>query len=142
VQISGQPRLHLSGEDGRLSGEAQAGKATPLQLVLSNDGSAPAAGIELSSTPPGDWKIELSPSSLALLAPGDKRTVQATITPSAKAVAGDYMTSLRASSQGDSSTADFRITVTTSTLWGIVGVVIIAIALLVGVGAVARFGRR
>jgi uncharacterized membrane protein len=38
--------------------------------------------------------------------------------------------------------SDFRITVTTSTLWGIVGVGIIAAALLVLVGAVARFGRR
>ena len=38
--------------------------------------------------------------------------------------------------------ADFRITVTTSTLWGIVGIGIIAIALLVLLGAVARFGRR
>jgi len=142
VQISGQPRLHLSGEDGRLSGEAQAGKATPLQLVLSNEGSAPAANVELSSAPPGDWKIDLNPSSIPLLAPGDKRTVQATITPSAKAVAGDYMTTLRAGSQGDSSSADFRITVTTSTLWGVVGVGIVAVALLVGVGAVARFGRR
>ncbi len=41
-----------------------------------------------------------------------------------------------------STSADFRITVATSTLWGIIGIVIIAIALLVAVGAVARFGRR
>ena len=42
----------------------------------------------------------------------------------------------------NSASADFRITVTTSTLWGIVGIGIIAIALLVLLGAVARFGRR
>jgi uncharacterized membrane protein len=34
------------------------------------------------------------------------------------------------------------VTVTTSTLWGIAGVGIIGVALLVMVGAVARFGRR
>jgi len=142
VQITGQAKLRLSGEEGRLSGEAQAGKATPLQLVLTNDGSAPATNVELTSTPPTDWQIQLQPSTLPVLAPNDKRTIQAVVTPSAKAVAGDYMTTLRASSGPDSSTADFRITVTTSTLWGVVGVVIIAAALLVGVGAVARFGRR
>ena len=48
----------------------------------------------------------------------------------------------RASARGESSAADFRITVTTSTLWGLAGLGIIAVALLVLLGAVARFGRR
>ena len=48
----------------------------------------------------------------------------------------------RQRASGKSSNADFRITVTTSTLWGIVGIGIIAVALLVLLGAVARFGRR
>ncbi len=68
--------------------------------------------------------------------------MQALLTPSAKAVAGDYMTTFNANGKDDSTSADFRITVATSTLWGMVGVGIIAIALLVAVGAVARFGRR
>ena len=54
----------------------------------------------------------------------------------------DYVASFRANGRGESASADFRITVTTSTLWGIVGVGIIAVALLVLLGAVARFGRR
>ena len=41
-----------------------------------------------------------------------------------------------------SSTADLRVTVTTSTIWGILGIAIVAIALLAVLGAVARFGRR
>jgi uncharacterized membrane protein len=68
--------------------------------------------------------------------------VQALLTPSSKAVAGDYMVNVRASAKGDSSAADYRVTVTTSTLWGVAGIGIIAVALLVVVGAVARFGRR
>ncbi len=143
VQISGQPKVRLAGTEGRLSGEAEAGKATPISLVLTNEGSAPANNIELSASPPGEWKVEMQPRTIATLAPNEKREVQAIFTPSAKAVVGDYMVTLRAnSSGGNSSSADFRVTVTTSTLWGIVGVIIIAIALLVAVGAVARFGRR
>jgi len=68
--------------------------------------------------------------------------VQVLVTPGDKAIAGDYVASFRATARGESSSADFRITVTTSTLWGMVGIGIIAIALLVLLGAVARFGRR
>jgi uncharacterized membrane protein len=142
LQITGQPKLRLTGQDGRLSGEAEAGKATPLSLIVSNEGSAPADDVDLSATPPSGWEVEFEPKQIAALAPNEKRTIQALITPSGKALAGDYMTTLRAAGKGDSSSADFRISVTTSTLWGIVGAGIIAIALLIAVGAVARFGRR
>jgi uncharacterized membrane protein len=76
------------------------------------------------------------------LAPNEKKEVQVLVTPADKAIAGDYVASFRATARGESSAADFRITVTTSTLWGLVGVGIIAVALLVLLGAVARFGRR
>jgi uncharacterized membrane protein len=52
------------------------------------------------------------------------------------------MTTIRASARGESASTTFRVTVTTSTLWGIAGVGIIGAALLVLVGMVARFGRR
>ena len=142
LQISGQPKLRLSGKDGRLSVQAEAGAATQFPLVVSNDGSAPVEDVELSASPPTDWKTEFDPKKIPGLDAGQSVTVQAMLTPSSKAVAGDYMTNFRASAKGDSSAADFRVTVTTSTLWGVVGIGIIAIALLIVVGAVARFGRR
>ena len=52
-------------------------------------------------------------------------------------------TTIRANAAGgQSESANFRITVLTSTLWGAVGIGVIAISLLVVVFAVARFGRR
>ena len=69
-------------------------------------------------------------------------TSQAQITPPDKAVAGDYVATLRATARAETASSDFRIAVTTSTLWGIVAVGIIGVALLIMVGAVARFGRR
>ena len=68
--------------------------------------------------------------------------MQAKITPPAKAIAGDYVTTLRANARGESASATFRVAVATSTQWGIIGVGIIGAALLILVGAVARFGRR
>ena len=143
MDITGQPQLTLTGEDGRLSTSAVAGTTSPVALVLSNDGSAPAQEIALSASPPSDWKVSFQPDKIAQLNPGQKINIQAQLTPSSKAVAGDYMTTLRANDSGSqSSSADIRVTVSTSTLWGIVGVAIVAIALLIAVGAVARFGRR
>jgi uncharacterized membrane protein len=142
MQVTGQPKLRLAGKDGRLSGQAEAGSQSTFTLSLTNDGSAPAEDVELNSTPPSDWKVEFNPKKIDRIAANQTVDVQALITPAAKAIAGDYMTSLRANAKGDSSTADFRVTVTTSTLWGVIGIAVIAIALLVVVGAVARFGRR
>ena len=142
LQISGQGRLALSTKDGRLSGEAEIGKASTYTLVLNNDGTAAVDEIEMAGTVPTGWKVEFNPKTVATLAPNEKKEVQVLVTPSDKAIAGDYVASFRATARGESSAADFRITVTTSTLWGLAGLGIIAAALLVLLGAVARFGRR
>ena len=68
--------------------------------------------------------------------------VNAQVTPSEKSLAGDYMTTIRAASRGETAATQFRVTVGTSTTWGVVGVGVIGAALLIMVGAVSRFGRR
>lgn len=143
MTIIGQPELAVSGEGGRLSGEAYAGTASQLTVVLRNDGSAPAREIVLSASTPEGWKSSFDPEKLPELAAGAKQQVKVTLTPSDKAIAGDYQTTIRANAAaGLSESANFRITVLTSTMWGAVAIGIIAIALLVVVFAVARFGRR
>jgi len=142
LDITGQPRLSLSGREGRMSAEATAGKETSIPVVVTNTGTAPAEEVELSGSGPSGWKISFEPKTIDRLAPEQNREVQALVTPTEKAIAGDYVASLRASSRGENTSGQFRITVATSTVWGAAGVGIIAIALLVLVGAVARFGRR
>ena len=110
--------------------------------VIDDQLAAPAEEVELSGSGPGGWKITFEPKAIDRLAPEQNREVQALVTPSEKAIAGDYVATLRASSRGENTSGQFRITVATSTVWGAAGVGIIAIALLVLVGAVARFGRR
>ena len=143
LTIIGQPRLALAGEGGRLSGEAYAGQDSELTVVLRNDGSEAARDIELSATAPEGWKSSFEPKSIPSLAAGATQNVKVTLTPSPRAIAGDYQTTIRVSAaSGLSESANFRITVLTSTLWGAIGIGIIAVALLVVVFAVARFGRR
>jgi uncharacterized membrane protein len=143
LTVLGQPRLAVSGEGGRLSGDAYAGQDSELTVVLRNDGSEAARDVELSATAPEGWKTVFDPKTVPQIAAGASQNVKLSMTPSSRAIAGDYQMTVRASATGGiSESANFRITVLTSTLWGAIGIAIIAVALLVVVFAVARFGRR
>ncbi len=142
LEIAGQPRLSLAGRDGLVSSRAEAGKETTIPILVTNTGTAPAEEVELTSTAPSGWKITFEPKTIDRIPPGQNKEVQALVTPPEKAVAGDYAPTLNAASRGESASQQFRVAVSTSTMWGIVGAGIIAIALLIMVGAVARFGRR
>jgi uncharacterized membrane protein len=142
LTITGQPKLEISGREGLVSTRASAGKETTVPIVITNSGTAPADDIQLTGSAPSGWKITFDPKTIDRIAPNDNKEVQALITPTEKAIAGDYVTTMRASARGESASSTFRVTVTTSTMWGIAGVGIIGVALLVMVGAVARFGRR
>jgi uncharacterized membrane protein len=143
MTIIGQPRLALAGEGGRLSGEAYAGQDSQLTVLVRNDGSEAARDIELSATTPEGWKTNFDPKELPELAAGTSQPIKVSLTPSPRAIAGDYQTTIRANSAGgQSESANFRITVLTSTLWGAVGIGVISLALLIVVFAVARYGRR
>ncbi len=142
LEVSGQPKIDLSGREGVLSTRATAGQETIVPIVLTNTGDAAAEDISLSGTAPTGWKVSFDPKAVDKIAPNDTKEVQAMITPPPQAIAGDYQTTLRANWRGDSASSTFRVSVATATTWGIVGVGIIGVALLVMVGAVARFGRR
>jgi uncharacterized membrane protein len=143
IAIIGQARLALAGEGGRLSGEAYAGQDSQLTVIAKNDGSEAARDVEFSATAPEGWKTSFDPKELPELAAGKSQPIKVSLTPAARAIAGDYQTTIRANSAGGlSESANFRITVLTSTVWGAVGIGVIAAALLVVVFAVARFGRR
>lgn len=142
LDVTGRAELAVETPDGRLSGRAEAGSPTPLKLVLRNDGTAEARDISLNATAPSQWEVTFSPDKIDVLGAGEMREVTATVVPAAKALAGDYMMTVRARGDGVSDSADFRMTVETSTLWGIVGLLVIAASVVVLGFAVMRYGRR
>ena len=142
MDITGQPKIDVAGRDGLLSGRAEAGKETSIPIVLTNSGTAAADQIELSGSGPSGWKVNFEPKTLDRIAPNESKDVQALITPPAKAIAGDYVDDAAHLGARQIPSQTFRVAVVTSTMWGIVGVALIGIALLVLVGAVAWFGRR
>ncbi|HTQ82052.1 MAG TPA: NEW3 domain-containing protein [Pseudolabrys sp.] len=142
LDITGEPKLTMSGREGLLSARATAGLETSVPIIVTNTGTAPAENIALSASAPEGWKITFDPKTIDRIAPNQHKEVQAHISPPANAIAGDYVTTFSGASRGETGTANFRVTVATSTEWGIAGVGIIGAALLIMVGAVTRFGRR
>ena len=70
--------------------------------------------------------------------------VTAHLTPSADAIAGDYVATFKATAPSNlaSASADIRVTVETSLLWGAVGVALIVVVLVGLWLTFRRFGRR
>ena len=142
LDVVGQPQLQVSGRDGLLSARAVAGQQSSIPVVVTNTGTAPAENIALAGSAPTGWKVTFEPSTIERLVPGKNAEVQALLTPSARSLAGDYQATIRATSRGENASSQFRVTVGTSTVWGMAGAGVIGVALLLMLGAVARFGRR
>jgi uncharacterized membrane protein len=142
LDITGVPTVTLTGENDRLSGEAIAGREKQFTFLLHNSGSAAARNLTLSASPPTGWKVTFEPKEIPVLAPNAEEKVTALVVPSDKALAGDYMLTVRANGDGVSESVNYRITIVTSTMWGVIGLGVIAASLLVLLGAVGRFGRR
>ena len=142
LDVVGQPQLQVAGREGLLSARAVASKQSTVPIVVTNSGTAPADNVTLNASAPTGWKVSFEPATIERLVPGKDAEVQALITPSDKSLAGDYMVTVRANSRGEGASSQFRIAVSTSTVWGIAGAGVIGLALLLMLGAVARFGRR
>ncbi|TWI76513.1 putative membrane protein [Bradyrhizobium huanghuaihaiense] len=143
LEVTGEPQLRMVGPQERLSGDAVAGEESNFTFSLVNGGSAPATDIEMSASPPSGWSVTFEPKQIGSIAPNQTREVNVKIKPSERAVAGDYMVTLRSGGGGGlSESVQFRTTVRTSTIWGVAGLGVIAAAVLVLGGAVMRYGRR
>ncbi|TWG92453.1 putative repeat protein (TIGR01451 family) [Mesorhizobium sp. J18] len=142
LDITGRPELALAGPGGRLSGNAVAGQERSFTFTIENRGTAPAKQVEFSSSPPSGWEVAFEPEQIEELPSGETAEVKVKMTPSEKAIAGDYVVSLRANGDGASDNASFRVTVETSTVWGVAGLGVIAAAVAVLGFAISRYGRR
>lgn len=144
LEVLGKYALQVTTPDGRLSFDAVAGRKNGVTLEVKNTGTSPVTDVNFSSTLPPNWSATFSPESIDALAPGESRQVTVEVTPNSKALAGDYLLTLRARS-GDSravDSADFRVAVQTPTLWGLAGIGVLA-AVGGGLYWVFRtFGRR
>lgn len=142
VEIVGSFSLDLTTPDQRLSTEVSADGSSEIQLVVTNTGTAPIQGVQMSATPPANWDVTFAQPTISEIGAGQSVNAVATVTPSDQAVAGDYIISFSADSEQANSSVDIRTTVNPSALWGFVGIALIALTLAALAWIFRRFGRR
>jgi uncharacterized membrane protein len=86
--------------------------------------------------------VVFSPAKVDLIEPGRSAEVAASIKAYKKAIAGDYLTNLEATTSEATSKASFRITVKTPLIWGWVGIFVILGALGGVYYLFRKYGRR
>src|SRR5690606_38988391 len=109
---------------------------------LENTGTAPARDVSFSAGPASGGEVKFDRGEITEIAPGKSSDVTVSMKPSEKAIAGGSVVSVRANCDGASDSASFRVTVETSTLWGVTGLGVIAAAVVVLAFGISRYGRR
>jgi len=141
--ITARYNLLLVPAGERYNTNAKAGRDNYFSLKIGNLGTAPIDKINFSSEKPEGWTIEFTPDKVDSLEALDTQTLDINIKPPPETIAGDYEITLRASGvQATSSELKIRVTVETPTVWGWVGVVIIAVVIVGLVFIFMRFSRR
>ncbi len=142
VSITGNYGVTLSTPDGLLSLDAYENKESAVTLSITNTGNVDLTNLNLSSSAPTDWEVRFEESTIDTLEAGATKEVTAYVKPCENAITGDYVTSISISNSEASSQADFRVSVKTSTTWGIVAVAVIVV-LVAGLGYIfKKYGRR
>jgi uncharacterized membrane protein len=141
VTITGSYNLAMSTPSGVLSMNASAGAPTDLTLSLTNSGTADIPGVAMTASAPTGWTVTFDPTPVDVPA-GQTVQVVAHVKPSSDAITGDYVATMTGTSSLATAKTDIRVTVQTSSLWGAIGIGLIAIV-LIGLWLVfRRFGRR
>ncbi len=139
--ITGTYDLGLTTQSGTLSFKAKANKKTPVVLDITNSGNDTLNNINLTATAATDWTVEFSESTIDSLAAGETREVTAYVTPASSAISGDYAMTIKASADEANTSNQFRVTVETQTVWGIVGIIIILGIAAALIAVFNKFGR-
>ncbi len=143
VSLKGTQDLKMGSLAGTLNTSVTAGTKTPVDFVVGNAGTAPIRNLNFVTKKPSDkWTVEFRPDKIDSLGPGEVRQIKMEIMAPDRAVAGDYLLTLTANSPEVTKSVEFRVTVSTPTVWawvgfGIVGLVVLGLAVVF-----LRLGRR
>lgn len=142
VVITGTYQMELTTPRGLLSSSITAGDTKRIDLIIKNNGSAELKDIKMSSSKPVEWEVNFEPATVELLKAGETANVQAIVKASNKALPGDYVTKITATSPDTNASADFRMTVKTPMIWGWLGVLIILAVIGLVFYLFRKYGRR
>ena len=142
VTVTESYSLDLSTPNGLLSFSTHANEESDVTLSITNNSNVAIQNVNLTSSAPTDWNVSFDTPTIDVIEAGATVEVTAHVTPSDQALTGDYVVTMTANASQVSDSAEFRVAVETSMVWGFVAVVVI-VALLAGIGYVFRkYGRR
>ncbi|HXG53481.1 MAG TPA: NEW3 domain-containing protein [candidate division Zixibacteria bacterium] len=143
VNLKGTQDLKMGSATGTLNTTVTAGKRTPVDFLVGNAGTAPIRNLSFITKKPNDkWTVEFKPDKIDTLNPGEVREIKMEILAPDRTIAGDYLLTLTANTPEINKSVEFRVTVSTPTIWGWIGFGIVGLV-VIGLGVVFfRLGRR
>jgi len=143
VSLKGTQDLKMGSLAGTLNTSLTAGTKTPVDFVVGNAGTAPIRNLSFVTKKPSDkWTVEFKPDKIDALDPGQVREIKMEILAPDRTIAGDYLLNLTANSPEVTKSVEFRVTVSTPTIWGWIGFGIVGLV-VIGLAVVFfRLGRR
>ncbi|HJC22596.1 MAG TPA: hypothetical protein H9761_02685 [Candidatus Eisenbergiella merdavium] len=144
VVITGTYGISLSTPDGRVSFDAHANDDSKVTLNITNTGNVDLQNVSLNSSLPSGWTVtyNVEDNVIESVPAGSTVEVIATVTPGSDAITGDYVATFTAETDEASSSVEFRVSVKTSTVWGLVAVLIILCVVGGLVYVFRKYGRR
>jgi len=141
--ITAKYQLNVFPSNERYNTTTLAGKENFFSLTVQSLSTAAIENVTFSSTKPEGWSIKFSPDKIEQFEPFSEQTIDVTIVPPDKTIAGDYSVGIRTSgAQATTDEINLRVTVETPTIWGWVGVIIILLVVAGLVVIFMRFSRR
>jgi uncharacterized membrane protein len=135
--------FELSTPTGNLNTSSTSGQENHSPMQVINTGSAAIDKLAFTATSPEGWIVTFSPNQIETIGAGQTQQVEVIITPpGGKTVAGDYMVNITANNGTISRTLDLRVTVSTPTIWGWVGIIIVVLVIAGLAVLFVKLGRR
>jgi len=141
VTIVGSYALSL--EPSTLLTSVTVGGSTMLTAKVTNIGYSSVTGVRVSVEAQSGWELSITPIQVESLRPNEFFTFTLVLTTPGDAVAGDYLITLTGlSDQVESDPVQVRVTATTPTSWGLIGIGIAVVMVFALLFVFIKFRRR
>ena len=127
---------------GNLNTSITAGEKAEVVFLIGNAGTAALRNLSFLSTKPEKWNVKFEPDKIDSLEVGEVREVKTEILAPKRTIAGDYLLVVTSNSPDVNKSIEYRVTVSTPTVWGWIGFVIVLLVVLALGGVFMRLGRR
>jgi len=143
VSLKGTQDLKMGSLGGTLNTSVTAGTKSAQDFVVGNAGTAPIRNLSFVTKKPSDkWSVEFKPDKIDVIEPGQVREIKMEVLAPDRTIAGDYLLTITANSPEVTKSVEFRVTVSTPTIWGWIGFGIVGLVVLGLAIVFFRLGRR